>query len=267
MVLLDTTDDEKIPDEPPSRSRSHSPMSRPESQDAEIHTPDEEVYGLKLLQRIMTEAHLRNLSKMVVPILLIGHSSLETDPTLDGSDDLTAVRPVNRRLVLRCLDLGAADVIVRPIHSKCIMSLEIHAHRARRDADRERQAILEIRRGRKRSWVGVSDEKPFAYLREAMVSGLMKGICRLQNGDDEKIANVSLGVSSERQAAIAAAIGHWHFSAHDFSDDELLVAAMMMFKHTLSMPELDRWRIPAGMWLAKRCPFPPHCKAERRKRN
>ncbi|CRK19070.1 hypothetical protein BN1723_017742, partial [Verticillium longisporum] len=78
-----------------------------------------------------------------------------------------------------------------------------------------------------------------------MVSGLMKGICRLPTDDDDKIANVSIAVSTERQAAIATAIGSWHFCAHDFSDDELLLAAMVMFKHALSMPQLERWRIPA----------------------
>ncbi|CRK32628.1 hypothetical protein BN1708_016121, partial [Verticillium longisporum] len=74
----------------------------------------------------------------------------------------------------------------------------------------------------------------------------MKGICRLPTDDDDKIANVSIAVSTERQAAIATAIGSWHFCAHDFSDDELLLAAMVMFKHALSMPQLERWRIPAG---------------------
>lgn len=240
MILIDVPEDEQMPEEPSPCSRSPSPLSRPMSREAEIHTPDEEVYGLRLLQRIMTEAHLRNLSKMVVPILLIGQST----SALEGES--VGIRPVDRRLVIRCLDMGATDVIIRPMHAKCMMGLEVHAHRAKKDAAREQQAILELRRGRKRSWVGVNEERPFAYLREAMVSGLMKGICRLSMGEDDRISNVSIAVSSERQAAIAAAIGKWHFCAHDFTDDELLVAAMYMFKHALTMPELERWRIPAG---------------------
>ncbi|CRK30445.1 hypothetical protein BN1708_000961, partial [Verticillium longisporum] len=225
-------------------------MSRPESREVEIHTPDEEVYGLRLLQRIMTEAHLRSLSKLVVPILLIGQAIVNRGSSpQDAGSYLAGVRPVDRRLVMRCLDLGAADVILRPMHAKCVMSLEIHAHRVRKDAAKEQQAILEVRRGRKRSWVGVNEERPFAYLREAMVSSLMKGICRLPTDDDDKIANVSIAVSTERQAAIATAIGSWHFCAHDFSDDELLLAAMVMFKHALSMPQLERWRIPADQLI------------------
>lgn len=239
MVLIDTPDEERIPEEPPHRSRSPSPLSRPSSCEAEIHTPDEEVYGLRLLQRIMTEAHLRNLSKLVVPILLVGQSG--NDQQLDA----TGSRPFDRRFVLRCLDRGAGDVIIRPMQAKCMMSLEVHAHRVKKDAAREQQTILELRRGRKRSWVGVNEEKPFAYLREAMVSDLMKHICRLSMGEDDRITNAGFAVSRERRAAVAVAIGKWHFCAHDFTDDELLVAALYMFQHALSMPELERWRIPA----------------------
>ena len=41
-------------------------------------------------------------------------------------------------------------------------------------------------------------------------------------------------------------VGRWHFCAHNFTDDELIVAATMMFNHALSMPELEPWRIPTG---------------------
>lgn len=38
----------------------------------------------------------------------------------------------------------------------------------------------------------------------------------------------------------------WDFSAHDFSEDQLVHAAFLMLQHALSMPELESWRIPAG---------------------
>jgi hypothetical protein len=38
-----------------------------------------------------------------------------------------------------------------------------------------------IREERKRSWVGVEEEKPYAYLREQMVSSLMEGIVNPQS--------------------------------------------------------------------------------------
>ncbi|OLN81787.1 3',5'-cyclic-nucleotide phosphodiesterase regA [Colletotrichum chlorophyti] len=253
LVLIDVPHDEKLP-KIRSKSRSPSPHSRPATADLDIHTPEEEVYGLKLLQRIMTEAHLRSLSKLIVPIPLVSFPSPELDGTINSPTNDVKSRSssaVDRRLIIRCLDLGAIDVVISPLHAKCVTSLEIHAYRAHKEAAKEQQEMLEVRRGRKRSWVGVNEEKPFAYLREAMVSGLMRGICRSgADSDDDLIANVSIAVSTDRQADVAAAVGKWHFCAHSFTDDELLVAAMVMFKHALTMPELDRWRIPTDQLVS-----------------
>lgn len=247
LVLLDT----------PADSYSAQPNSRPTSSQTtgnmDIHAPDEDVYGLNLLQKLITEAHLRGISKLIVPIPIIAPvdtAPATTDQMTDGAVERIVAplgfMPATRQLVKRCLDLGAADVIISPLSAKCITSLEICAYRAHRDATREQQAILEVRRGRKRSWVGVNEEKPFAYLREAMVSGLMSGICRLSADDDSQLISAHIAVSSERQAVIAGAVGPWHFDAHEFTDDELVVAAMFMFKHALSVPDLEAWRIPTG---------------------
>ncbi|KAF6830184.1 high affinity camp [Colletotrichum plurivorum] len=252
LVLIDVPYDERLP-KVRSKSRSPSPHSRPATADVDIHTPEEEVYGLKLLQRIMTEAHLRSLSKLIVPIPVVSFPSLEISQANGGTvDNAKSKSPaVDRRLLIRCLDLGAVDVIIGPLHSNAMTSLEIHAYRAHKEAAKEQQEMLEVRRGRKRSWVGVNEEKPFAYLREAMVSSLMRGICRSgADSDDDRISNVSIAVSTDRQAAVAAAVGKWHFCAHSWTDDELLVAAMVMFKHALTMPELDRWRIPTDQLIS-----------------
>ncbi|KDN64442.1 putative 3'5'-cyclic nucleotide phosphodiesterase [Colletotrichum sublineola] len=250
LVLIDVPHDERLP-KIRSKSRSPSPHSRPATADIDIHTPEEEVYGLKLLQRIMTEAHLRSLSRLIVPVPIISFPASENDVPAGHDQKPKYSSAVDRRLIIRCLDLGAVDVIISPMHLKCITSLEIHAYRAHKEAAREQQEMLEVRRGRKRSWVGVNEEKPFSYLREAMVSGLMRGICRSgADSDDDRIANVSISVSTDRQAAVAAAVGQWHFCAHSFTDDELLVAAMVMFKHALTMPELDRWRIPTDQLIS-----------------
>ena len=45
---------------------------------------------------------------------------------------------------------------------------------------------------------------------------------------------------------MAKAIAQWNFSAHNFSDDELVHAAFLMLQHALEMPELEKWRLPAG---------------------
>lgn len=251
LVLFDLPYDQRIP-EPRTRASSPSPSSDATSEDADIHTPDEDLYGLGLLQKINTEAHLRNLAKLVIPIAVISNSPTTTATSNGGMTD-GAVEHFNsqgdlaphRPLVRRCLDLGAVDVVISPLNNKSMATLEICAYRAHRDTAKGQQTLLEVRQGRKRSWVGVNEEKPFAYLREAMVSGLMNGICRL-TPNTEPISHASIAVSSARRADVSIAVSGWHFCAHDFSDDELLVAAMEMFRHALAMPELEHYRVPAG---------------------
>ncbi|RYP01895.1 hypothetical protein DL764_006042 [Monosporascus ibericus] len=261
----DTPYDERVLESTLS-SRDHSPHSRV-SEDEELEGgSDEELYGLRLLERIVYETHLRNLSRLVVPIPVISFPLLQSpsatsesinEPTepahanyLSERTDPASGSLTNRALLRRCLDSGAIDVMASPLHVKTLTSLEVHSYRAHKKASKEQQSYLEIRRGRKRSWVGMHEEKPFSYLREAMVSGLMSGICQLGNESEVHIGSVRINVSSERRAEIAEAIGKWHFSAHDFCDDSLLVAANLMFKHALSMPELEQWRIPADQMTA-----------------
>lgn len=256
IVLIDTPHNEQI--RPSHISSSPAwPTEAATSEAAEssrTQAPDDEVYGLNLLQQIITESHLRCMAKRVVPVPVISYPEPTSDQTreqmTDGATDVLSFIPLHtlaahRPLIRKCLDLGAVDVIISPLSSKCITTLEICAYKAHKEAAREQKELLEITHGRKRSWVGVSDQQPYAYLREAMVSKLMKGICRMAPDDDE-IANAHVSVSTDRQSDIALAVSKWHFCANSFTDDELLVAAMFMFQHALSMPELERWRLPPG---------------------
>lgn len=201
------------------------------------------------------------LMKLVVPIPVISLPPLlqagpkigsgEVDDGAVGGTTISMSSPSGRssrpELVRTCLDYGAVDVMTSPLQPQNIESLEVHVYKAHQAAAREREAVLQVRKNRKRSWVGVdTGGKPFAYLREAMVSGLMRGICRLDDDEDNSLGTFRISISAERQAQIAVAIGQWHFCAHDFSDDELVVAASLMFSHALSMPELEQWRIPPG---------------------
>lgn len=256
IILIDTPFQDQIPE--PSRSREPSPHSPPE-EDTANH--EEELYGLALLRAIINESYVRNLSKLVVPVSVVAFPSEPAD-AVDGSSDVREPianarlypssskkrRAANRRMVKRCLDLGATDVIASPMNGECVTNLEVHAYRAHREAAVDQKAMLEMRRGRKRSWVGISEEKPFSYLREAMVSKLMSMICQLGSDVDDGAANVRISASADKQAEIAHAVGQWHFCAHSFTDDELVLAAAVMFKHALAMPELEPWRIPTGMW-------------------
>ena len=263
LILLDTPFDDPLQDQQ-NGSGSLFSTPAPATQTFEIHTPNEELYGLSLLQKIITEAHLSSTSKLVVPVPIISSpeapvskvSYQMTDGMSEAPPASESLLPASRRLIRACLDIGAVDVLLSPLTSNCMTALEICAYKAHRDATKEQQAILEVTKGRKRSWVGVNEQKPFAYLREAMVSGLMNGICRL-DGSDAQITGARIAVSSQRQADIIEAVGQWRFCAHSFSDDELLVAALFMFQHALAVPELEPWRIPAGMLTRCLTPLVP----------
>lgn len=277
LVLIDTPNNEQTA-EPGSFSRDASPHSR-SSSGATHDNSNHEIYGLRLLDKVMYETHSRNLSKLVVAIPVVTLSLLQTPP-LDTSNDHANLildteqkdqtagsptrSPINRALLRKCLNSGATDVMASPLHINTLATLEIHAYRAHKEVLREQQTLMEIRRGRKRSWIGVQEEKPFSYLREAMVSSLMGGICRSGDESDVTIGSVRISVSSEQKASVADAIGKWHFCAHAFDDDQLLIAASLMFKHAFSMPELEQWRIPTGKSpsevaarLMLLCMFPP----------
>jgi 3',5'-cyclic-nucleotide phosphodiesterase len=262
LVLIDIPYHDQLAVRPTRDIRTPSPSSRP--QDDGFHDEHElgEAYGLSLLQWIATEIQYQSLSRLVVPVAVVavpedsnprrGRTSLRADSHLSYTSFPAAakkkaglVHPLDQTRTMRYLDVGAVDVLTSPLLSDRLPSLAIHAYRAHNDASKEQRALLEIKRGRKRSWVGVDDQKPYAYLREAMVSGLMDGICKL-GGEDEPFGHVRISVPLDRREKISAAVATWQFCAHDFTDDELLHAALLMLQHALAMPELEKWRISTG---------------------
>ena len=225
-------------------------------------------YGLSLLQQISTDVSSSTLSKLVVPVAMIYHAENNTFPG-DSQSDHRPSRPssggfpvhgmksagprkhANSKFLsdshytLKCVDIGAIDVLTSPLHEDRLCGLSVPAYRAHKEAQRERARFLAQKRIRKRSWLGNTDDKPHAYLREAMVSGLMTGIC---NPDEvpqviDKSRLPSLSV--ERETLLANAIGSWNFSGHDWSEEELVHAAHLMLQHALTMPELEKWRMSA----------------------
>lgn len=229
-------------------ARTPSPSSRR----IEVTDPVEErFYGLSLLQWISSDIQQHNLSKLFVPIAVVaipelGSSAQKPVRAAANPKAATVSMPLDQERTVKYLDVGAIDVLTSPLQAERLPSLAIHAYRAHKETSKEHRALLELKRGRKRSWVGLDDQKPYAYLREAMVSGLMDGICRLSGEEEEQANHVRITVAAERQEKIVKDIGSWCFSAHDFSDDELLHAAMLMLQHALALPELEQWRIPTG---------------------
>lgn len=267
LVLIDIPHDDESLDQSPRDERTPSPNSKLQI-DGILEEPNiEETYGLKLLEWIASEIQYQSLSKLIVPVAVVSIPTQDVpqvpsrprsesnskflemsyEPVMSSSNNSgDLVNPLDPVRTMRYLDEGAVDVLTSPIVQERIPSLGIHAYRAHRDASKDQRALLEMKRGRKRSWVGVDDQKPYAYLREAMVAGLMDGICKW-GGEDEPLGHMRISVALERREKIAESISSWNFSAHEYTDDELLHAALLMLQHALSMPELEQWRISTGM--------------------
>ncbi|TID20831.1 HD-domain/PDEase-like protein [Venturia nashicola] len=204
------------------------------------------VYGMSLLTHITAEIQARTMSKLVIPVVVLSGferewaSSNLPSPSVHGSQVLSdTVR------LTRYLDAGAADVLTSPLSKDHAQGLAVHAYRTYKEVGASEAAFLAQKRNRKRSWVGVDDTKPYAYLREAMVSNLMGHICNPETvGESHDPSEIV--IAEGRHEVIAEAIGTWAFSAHAFSDDELLHASLLMLEHALLMPEVEKWRIPTA---------------------
>jgi 3'5'-cyclic nucleotide phosphodiesterase len=59
-------------------------------------------------------------------------------------------------------------------------------------------------------------------------------------------------IETDKRQTVAMAVGTWCFSAHNFTDDELLHAALIMLEHALDIPELEKWRMPTGAYPDRR---------------
>ncbi|KAF2691942.1 HD-domain/PDEase-like protein [Lentithecium fluviatile CBS 122367] len=240
LVLIDIPYDEqqrlkRLSREPRTPSPTATRLIR-----VETGEPDD-LYGMHLLTHISSEIATKNLPKLVIPVVIL--SGVERDwasnalpsPSLHGSQ----VRTDILRLA-RYVDAGAVDVLTSPISKDSAHGLVIHAYRMHKQVAREEASFLTTKRNRKLSWVGTNDAKPYAYLREAMVSTLMNRICNPETAVDS-LESSDLFIEPERKDVVAKMIGLWSFSAHQFTDDELLYGALLMLKHALRMPELEPW--------------------------
>ncbi|MCJ1358384.1 MAG: 3',5'-cyclic-nucleotide phosphodiesterase [Icmadophila ericetorum] len=223
----------------------------------------EAIYGLRLLQLIASEISDSSLSKLVIPVAmisglgnnstsLVSHGPTKSEPNSysqssgsnhsDGRNAPNPSAPMNHKRMMKYFELGAVDVLTSPLCEERIAALVAHAYRAHKDAIQEQTAFLATKRLRKRSWVGVDEEQPYAYLREAMVSTLMNSICKPDRAMAAHEVN-SYNLTPHQRNKVANAIGRWNFSAHDFKEDELLHTSFLILKHATDMPELGKWRL------------------------
>ncbi|CAG7926170.1 unnamed protein product [Penicillium olsonii] len=208
-------------------------------------TQSDEARGLSLMSGISNDIQVQEGPNLVIPIAILRLPS--PDAPVDTAAPTSTPKPqgpltVEHKQIARCLDAGAVDVLTTPLDRSRIQGLVVHAYRTRKTAQREMSRFLARRKQRKLSWVGVHDEQPYSYLREAMVSKLMKGICNPEEVIHE-FQEVEISVDPAREPYIKEQVGSWRFSAHEFTEDELVYGACEMIQHALTMPGLDHWRL------------------------
>jgi 3',5'-cyclic-nucleotide phosphodiesterase len=149
----------------------------------------DECYGVQLLSRIASDLQVDEGVKLVIPVALVRMKRRDSTATpissarnsVSGKDSHISSTfddkpsPIDPHMMLQCLDAGALDVVPSPLNNEKIMGLTVHAYRIYKTAKKQQSAFLAsaskfiaAARRRKQSWVGVEEEKPYAYLREAM---------------------------------------------------------------------------------------------------
>ena len=185
LVLVDIPLEDAIGDQVLSNGHPASPNSFHYDFNDSSSSEDRSFYGMQLLQCVASDSQHQNLSKLFIPIAVVSNnrgalssktsrSSHSASGVLSLDSDGTGLAPstigVSPEMchLTRYLDFGAEDVVTSPLQKERMAGLAVHAYRAHKEAAKEQKAFLAVKRGRKRSWVGVDDEKPYAYLREAM---------------------------------------------------------------------------------------------------
>lgn len=250
---------------------SESPLPSPNLLRREITFSSEtdESYGLQLLSRIASDLQVEEGVKLIIPVAVVQpHRRDSYDQALQSQEVTseiarapygTETEPakladnsdiIDPQLMLQCLDAGALDVVKSPLDKAGIMGLTVHAYRIYKSAKAENSHYMSRARGRgrKQSWVGVDEEKPYAYLRESMVRKLLKGICDPQEFIED-YQHRDVFIEQHRKAVVAEQVGKWSFSGQDFSDDELVYAGYYMLNHALQVPEVNKWQMSQGMSL------------------
>jgi 3',5'-cyclic-nucleotide phosphodiesterase len=251
-------------------AQAESPLPSPTILRREItfSSESDESYGLQLLSRIASDLQVEEGAKVIIPVAIVQpkrNSSIdetagehtrfasitrspygnETTPaTVEDKSDV-----IDPQMMLQCLDAGALDVVKSPLDKAGIMGLTVHAYRVYKKAKKEQAGFMALaKRGRKQSWVGVDEEKPYAYLREAMVKKLLKGICEPETVIED-YQHRGLNVDLRRREVIAEEVGSWGFCGHDFDEDELVYAGYCMLQHALKSAELEHWRMSEGEFI------------------
>ncbi|MCJ1397056.1 3',5'-cyclic-nucleotide phosphodiesterase [Xylographa trunciseda] len=269
LVIVDISFDPESQRQDRHERSSPSPTSMSPPRETNILPDPEDLYSIRLLQHISNEIAFSNFSELTVPIAMIRnsygpvtsnplssivdspHSLQSSSRNGQGGADAQVDRethgpsaPVNLTRMMNCLEVGAIDVLTSPLHESRVNGLIAHAYRAHKRYSTYQAEFLATMRLKKQSWVGLDREAPYAYLRESMVSQLMTSICKPESILQSYGSRSFYVLNYRQEFTVAKVIARWDFSAHDFSEDELVHAAFLMLQHALKMPELSKWRIP-----------------------
>lgn len=159
----------------------------------------DESYGLQLLSRIASDLQVADYGKLIIPIAITrsknGTDSLLETHTEEGNEPDDFLKPADRalssgsrplsltssqqrrlgsrdsqdaQLLLKCIDAGAVDVVIDHLDQTRVLSLVGHSYKAWKTAKKADSSFLSAKKMRRQSWVGMDDQKPYAYLRESM---------------------------------------------------------------------------------------------------
>lgn len=150
-----------------SEYSSPSPTSLPHAYT--FSSQSEESYGLHLLSGVSADIQVQEAPNIIIPVAILRPAAASGMSTQSESEGQNEARLASEpQQIARCLDAGAVDVLTMPFNKARVEGLLVHAYRTRKTAQKEMSRFLARRKLRKHSWVGVHDEQPYAYLREAM---------------------------------------------------------------------------------------------------
>ncbi|KAL8874599.1 MAG: hypothetical protein Q9174_000062 [Haloplaca sp. 1 TL-2023] len=122
------------------------------------------IHDVNLLQFISSQISKSELSRAIVPIVFVP----STQPPHGDRGKPNTVHPALSHQFFKYLEDGATDVLFSPLAHDCIRCIMSNVYRVRKDESAFKAAAQEAKKTRKRSWVGIDDRKPYAYLREEM---------------------------------------------------------------------------------------------------
>jgi CheY-like chemotaxis protein len=183
----------------------------------------DDMYGLDFLKIVTEELQLGQI-KHVYPIVC------SRNPSPD--------------LMTHCLNLGAADYLVKPIGSEVVKTLWLNVLRRLRKDDRFQIPINAMETSRLRSSNGnhvLEDRLTETFSRDATLAEMIVNFYapRFQRINPLDFPRLDERATRERRAHLRSKLTSWSFSPHALSEDDLLRCVEIVFLDVLSLDGLE----------------------------